>query len=308
MSTAIAPEQTNAVVSIDQLTAEIVVLKQQTAINIIEIGRRLTQAKEQMPHGEWGTWLRNRVDFSQNSAARFMKVAEEAANSSALMNLGGVTKVYALLGLPSGEREEFAESPHLLPSGEVKTVPEMSTRELQRAIEDKKRLQSALDTAKADAKRIADMLAEERKQSVAEISGLKGQLTQERTRSSEAAIAVQELAKMEKQLKEKAAEVDRLEEEAKQPITVEPAVIEKVVEVERVPDSIAQEMDALRQKAKSAQASEAEVKFRVQFDLLVANFRSLLAALGDIGVISDVRHDQLKGAVEQLLTKMRENL
>ena len=30
----------------------------------IEIGRRLVEAKSVLPHGEWGDWLKNEVDFS----------------------------------------------------------------------------------------------------------------------------------------------------------------------------------------------------------------------------------------------------
>lgn len=39
---------------IDILTSEILLLKHQTAANIIEIGKRLIKVKEMLPHGEWG--------------------------------------------------------------------------------------------------------------------------------------------------------------------------------------------------------------------------------------------------------------
>lgn len=94
--------------TLDQITAEILVYKQQTAQNIIEIGRRLIRAKEILPHGAWGNWLRERVEFSHPTANRFMQVAREFGNSSALKNLNP-TKIYALLEVPAEEREQFIQ-------------------------------------------------------------------------------------------------------------------------------------------------------------------------------------------------------
>ena len=43
----------------------------------IEIGRRLVEAKEMLPHGEWLPWLQKETEFSSSSAQRYMKVYEE---------------------------------------------------------------------------------------------------------------------------------------------------------------------------------------------------------------------------------------
>jgi hypothetical protein len=299
---AIASEETK-MVSIEQLTAEINVLKQQTALNIVEIGRRLIQAKEQLPHGEWGEWLRNRVEFSHATANRFMQIAAEFENSSALRNLGSITKIYALLELPPGEREEFIESPHLLPSGHVKTVDEMTTRELQQVIKERDNARSELDKARQEAKRIEALLEEERKKAAEQIGGLQKQLIEEKEKGERATVAVKELSKLEAELKEANERVKRLEEEAKKPVTVEPAVIEKI------PDSVTQELEELRQKAKSAQMSQAEVKFRIQFDAVVTSFRGLLAILDEIRAqTDDETHAKYKGAASQLLERMQNSL
>lgn len=114
--------------SIENLTAEIKILKQQTAINIIEIGRRLIQAKKMLPHGEWGKWLEEKVDMSYRSAARFIQVANEFSDMPTLADLTP-SKVFALLDLPSDQREEFIES---------NPIQDMTTRELQAAIKAQK--------------------------------------------------------------------------------------------------------------------------------------------------------------------------
>jgi hypothetical protein len=119
--------------TIRTLTVEILILKQQTAQNIIEIGKRLNQVKEQLPHGEWGNWLAEKIDIHERTAQKFMRAASEFGNTPSMAVLGAA-KVFALLDLPSTDREPFLAEPHALPSGETKTVDEMTTRELQATI------------------------------------------------------------------------------------------------------------------------------------------------------------------------------
>jgi len=137
--------------SLDQLTAEILIFKQQTAVNIIEIGRRLIRAKEILPHGAWGKWLEERVEFSQWTANKFMRAAREFSNCGTLNNLHP-SKVIALLDVPAEEREQFVQEPHELPTGESKTVDQMTTRELQEAIKARKRAEAKTAEAEARAK------------------------------------------------------------------------------------------------------------------------------------------------------------
>ena len=104
----------------------------------IEIGRRLCEAKAQLPHGRWGEWLANEVEFSQSTANNMMRIFEEygstqmglfgpEAESQALGNLP-YTKALRLLAIPAEEREEFAKA---------NNVEELSTRELERIIKER---------------------------------------------------------------------------------------------------------------------------------------------------------------------------
>lgn len=111
-----------------QLATEINMLKQLTAQNIIEIGKRLIRAKEGMDHGEFGQWLYKKVDFSERTANNFMRVAREFPNPQAIAILGQ-TKIFALLEVPQEERESFVEA---------NNVENMTTRELRQAIKEKK--------------------------------------------------------------------------------------------------------------------------------------------------------------------------
>lgn len=40
----------------------------------IEIGRRLTEAKQMLSHGEWGKWLKEEIHYSKSSANNMMRI------------------------------------------------------------------------------------------------------------------------------------------------------------------------------------------------------------------------------------------
>lgn len=141
---------------IEKITTEILIFKQQTAVNIIEIGRRLIQAKEMLPHGEWGKWLEEEVDFSDRTARRFMQVVSEFSKRPALADLPP-SKVFALLEVFAEEREQFVQQPQIIPStGETKTVNEMSTRELKEAIKARKEAEKLATDARSEINRLAE--------------------------------------------------------------------------------------------------------------------------------------------------------
>ena len=88
--------------------------KQALLTGTIEIGKRLTEAKCLVRHGEWGNWLAERVNYSQRSANNFMKIYKEygatglVAKSQSIANLS-VTQAVAMFDLPAEERERFTE-------------------------------------------------------------------------------------------------------------------------------------------------------------------------------------------------------
>lgn len=121
---------------IETITEEIIFYKNVGGQAVIEIGRRLTEAKAQLKHGEWLPWLREKVEFSETSAQNFMRIAREYGNTHLVGDLGA-SKALVLLALPASERENFASEKHLV-NGEEKSVSEMSKRELEEAIRQRK--------------------------------------------------------------------------------------------------------------------------------------------------------------------------
>ena len=141
-----APAETR---DIETITTEIIQLKQDAGNAILGIGQRLIEAKSMLSHGEWLAWLEERVEFSERTATRFMRLAREWTNQTALSDLGA-TKALTLLALPPEERETFMAESHLV-DGEEKTVVDMTSRELERAIKERDAARQEAEAAKADA-------------------------------------------------------------------------------------------------------------------------------------------------------------
>ena len=125
---------------IETVTAEINIITDQTQRMLlsgaIEIGRRLVEAKSMVPHGEWGKYLQERVNYSQSSANNLMKLYQEYgdnqaslfsnfANSQTFQNLT-YTKALAMIALPADLRQSFAEE---------HDVENKSTREVQAEVQ-----------------------------------------------------------------------------------------------------------------------------------------------------------------------------
>jgi len=144
------PAQPETVRDIETITGEILEAKRVGGEAIITIGQRLTEAKGLLPYGEWLSWLAEKVEFTDRTARRFMKLAKEWTDRTALSDLGA-TKALQLLALPEAEREEFLAGTHQV-NGEEKTVIDMTSRELERAIRERDEARKAAEQAQADSR------------------------------------------------------------------------------------------------------------------------------------------------------------
>ena len=144
MTTRTLPEIANEIRYLDRQAKRLVLG------HAIEIGNRLLEAKELVPHGQWGDWLKAEFDYSQSSAQNFMRISAEygetqmglfgpEAKSQTLGNLP-YTKALKLLAVPENEREEFVES---------HDIEGMSTRELDAVIKERDDLKRQLEDEKA---------------------------------------------------------------------------------------------------------------------------------------------------------------
>ena len=167
----------------------------------IEIGKRLVQAKEILTHGEWLPWLEKETEFSDRSAARYMKLFEEygasqmglfgpETNSPTLSNLP-ISKALALLSVPESERIEFAEEADAEHISVRELEKKIKEREMQLAESEKLRVETSELLKTQD-----EMLAEARKQ-IAELESRPVEVAVETVRDEEAIEAAVKQAKAE---------------------------------------------------------------------------------------------------------------
>lgn len=186
---------------IEVITQEILDAKRRGGEAILTIGRCLTEAKQTIPHGEWLPWLNERVEFSERTARNFMRLSREWSNRQALADLGAA-KALTLLALPAEERESFIAENHVV-GGEEKTVIDMTSRELERAIRERKEAQKAAAKAQAEAS-----AAEQARAKMAEdMKLLNARLSGAQEDREQAAQAVARLEAQLAELKEKPVEV-----------------------------------------------------------------------------------------------------
>lgn len=123
--------------SVEEITYMILQQKAQTVQSFIKIGALLIEAKKQLVrHGQWRPWLIYNVDISERTAERYMQLAEAYGNSTSVSKLC-ITKALILLELPEEDRETFINSSHEV-DGQIFTVGEMTTREMRKAVHNKR--------------------------------------------------------------------------------------------------------------------------------------------------------------------------
>lgn len=140
--------------NIEKTTTEILMLKDQTAQNIIEIGKRLIEVKNNLEHGEFLNWLEDKVEFSRYTANRFMKIATEFSNVSAVQHLGS-KKLFLLAGLDEENRQEVMQE---------NNVEDMTTRELEKVVKEKKEIKKQLEAEQEYSNELQDAIKEKENQ------------------------------------------------------------------------------------------------------------------------------------------------
>lgn len=136
--------------TVESLTVEIKFYLGQMTQNIIEVGKRLIQAKELIPHGQWGGWLETNFNLKVRMAQNFMAIANRFDNSSNSQNTQtfaylGSSQLIAMLALPEGDEQQFIDQ--MAANGTP--IEEMSVRQLQAKIKQYKQdLTNAQDEGK----------------------------------------------------------------------------------------------------------------------------------------------------------------
>lgn len=225
--------------TIETITDEILDAKRTGGEAILTIGRCLIEAKDMLPHGEWLPWLNERVELSERTAQKFMRLAQKWSNPSALADLGA-TKALMLLALPEEERDEFIEDHNVI---------DMSTRQLEQAIRERDEARKAAEAAKAD----ASSAEQARAKMEADMAVVNASLAAAREEKQK---ADQEAARLENELTAlKARPVEVAVETVVDPEAIEKAKAEAVAEIKAKLDKAREAKAKADEKRKQAEAS-----------------------------------------------------
>lgn len=288
------------------IAAEINTIKAQTREAVcksaIEIGRRLAEAKCCIPHGRWGAWLEENVDYSERTAQDLMKMFEEYGNTNtqAIADLS-YTQALLLTRLDGEARAELLEK---------ENVSEMSTRELQAEIsrlnaEAAQRqvtidqLMARADTLNAEAaKAMVDLEAERNAAEIikAERDEAKAAADKAKAQAKDAVDRANRTSDENKRLK------DELHEERSKP---DPLPVIEHVEV--TPPEIEQELQELRRKVRAA-PNEEVVKLRVVYRQLVEAFDTVEKLINGLEEEQPEEAARYRKAVSTAAARMAERL
>lgn len=230
------------VFNIEKTTAEILILKDQTAQNIIEIGKRLIEVKKNIEYGEFGEWLKNKVDISHRTANNFMKVANTFSNSQSLANLGS-TKLFLLAGLDEEDRQEVMQESN---------VEDMTTRELEQVVKEKKEIKKQLEAEQEYSNELQEAIKEKEQQ----IRDLQNNIEN---------IQKPEIQVVEKEVVKEVVPQDLIQE--KQSLETELETLRKRAEKAE---------DALKSVKLESKVEKEDVYYKNDMDLLLANIKDFL--------------------------------
>lgn len=317
--------------TLDIVAAEIRSYTWSMLTNIIEIGRRLVEAKEMLPHGEFMSWCTENFGYSKSQTNNFMRLYEaygSEQNSMFGAELNRQTfgtlnysKALALLALPSAEeREAFIEE---------NNVDEMTTRELQQAIKDKQEAERKLGDEKKQREEAEGLLKTQDQQladakaQIAELAKLNKELENrphevavETVRDEEAIAAAAKEAKekaeeaakkriaaLEKQLNK--AENERAEA-VKKAETAGQDTEKQLKAAEAEAEKIRAELEEAQKKLKASSADVA--KFGVWFTTVQQDFLKMIAALREVRERDEETGKKLKTGAVALLNDLLERL
>lgn len=294
----------------------------------IEIGRRLTEAKEMLEHGQWLAYLKEQTEFSQPSASRLMRLYDEYGakqtslfgaelNYSTLNNLS-ISNALRLLAVPEDEREEFAAE---------HDVEHMSARELdelikqrdeaeQRAARAEEQVQQAADgAAKADeqyqkAKQELHLLREKLGNAEAQKAAAEKELSELRDRPVEVAVEVDEKAVEEavtlaraKNDAEWAEKMAKVKNELSEAGLKAEKLKAKIKKAEERAAASAAELEKLKKSQTLADPNTAV--FKQIFEQVQEDFNKLHGSLLKVRASDPDTAEKLTAAVRALVDKMQ---
>lgn len=286
--------------SIEIVTAEIHTIRDNVARvmmdGVIQIGRRLEEAKQLVPAGGWLDYLDRELGYKPSTAQNYMRIARELGDGQ--VSLSGKTaqdyfgalgyaQLLPLLGLPEEEREALAEEHDL--AG-------MSSREIQALVKERDEARRAAEDAREQAGKAADEAQGMRASLEKAKDKLKAAQTQADERGKAAQANAETAAALQRRVDELEARADEpraLTEEELAALRAEIAA-EQAEAVQAAEARAAAAMDKL-EKAKNPAAH----KVNFLFGELAATYDRLRAALDELGQTDTDTAARMRAAINE---------
>lgn len=316
------------------IAAEIRMLDRQAAgicmSYIIEIGRRLVEAKSMVADGMWLEYIKTELNYEKSTAQNYMRLYERYGTGQQSMfgtfaeteTFGRLTytKALALLQVPDEDLEEFAEN---------NDIENMSTRELQQVIRERDAAISDREAAVAQVgvlqakvdiqDKVVDKLTAELKSvsdnfdaKAAEVEKLRNDLRSAKEKEASAKSALKK-AKENPDIPEAVMEKLRAEAEA--------AATEKATaDAKKKLDTAAKEMETvqadLRRTQKELEEAQKEAKlqnpdaavFKELFEQVQSDCKRLTEVLMKIRQTDPELGGKLSSAVDALVSKLHKDI
>lgn len=300
----------------------------------IEIGRRLAEAKEMLGHGEWLPWLERETEFSDRSAARYMKLFDEygasqqglfgpETNSPTLSNLP-ISKALALLSVPESDRIEFAEevdAEHISVRELEKKIQERedqlkaAEKELKAVLQDQEGNEKALNDARARIRELAALNEELEKRPVEvavetvrdeeaireAAAAAKAEAEKQNERAQEG--LKKQLADAEKKLAAAERERDKLKQSAE---SAGSEAQKKADGANREVERIRAELEEVRKQLKASDSDV--VAFGIWFNNIQSEWNSMMKELRNVEANDAEKGAKLRAAVQQLMGFMQKDV
>lgn len=291
---------------------------------VIEIGRRLVEAKEMLQHGEWGEWLKNEVEFSQSKANKYMQIFRKFGstqvslfgaelNSDSYTNLN-YNQALKLLAVPDEEVEEFVKD---------NNVSELSTRELDKLIKERDAAVAAAEQAADMEERMNDALAradasdKEREKAELSVKGLETSISELNAKLDKAKADVKKYKDLAKNPEIPKDKLDELKKEA-ETAAAESKAKEIEEAIKKTKDKLSKAEEARRLAEAEADKSRLEVEqlkkqvlmadpsvteFKAQFNTAQDTMNKMITAFK--GINDAAMQGRFKQAVSAMFDKYR---
>ena len=288
-------ENVVAVRSIEIVTAEIHTIRDNVAKvfmdGVVQIGRRLEEAKQLVPQGEWLRYLDEELGYKPSTAQNYMRIAREFGDgqvglsgktASDFFGQLGYSQLLPLLGLPEEEREQLAEEHDL--AG-------MSSREIAALVKERDEAKAAAEAAQSEWQQMLSRLDESDKKKVEYLRKLHEARNQAKAGKEAAREAEEKAAAIQQRL-------DELEQQDGQPreLTDE--------ELEKIRADVAAEQAAAVQAAEE-RAAEAMAKLEKVKNPAAHKVNFLFGELGEVWQRLEAALDELAGTDAAAAARMR---